>query len=79
MIDAASFRENNPNHFFPSIDEKPLEDDDYKDCEDCENSKDISSGNDRVVIKGKTFYPPEELILYSEIVYEFCFLIKRWD
>ena len=27
MIDAASFREKNPNYFFPSIAEKPFEDD----------------------------------------------------
>jgi len=92
MIDAASFRENNPNYFFPSIDEKPLEDDDdpdlrrrslkglgsREDCEDCEDSEDISSGNDRVVTKGKAFCPPEELILCSETVYGFCFLTKRW-
>ena len=92
MIDAASFREKNPNYFFPSIDEKPLEDDDHldlrrwsskglqsrEDCEDSEDSEDISSGNDRVVTKGKAFCPPEELILCSETVYRFCFLTKRW-
>jgi hypothetical protein len=72
MIDAASFRENNPNYFFPSIDEKLLEDDDDS------NSEDTPSGNDRVVTKGKAGCPPEELILCSETVYGFCFLTKRW-
>jgi hypothetical protein len=40
MINAALFRENNLNYFFPSIDEKPLEDNDDS------NSEDIPSGND---------------------------------
>ena len=70
MIDAASFRENNPNYFFPSIDEKPLDGDDNS------NSEEISFGNDQVVTKGKTFCLSEELILCSETAYGFCFLTK---
>ena len=74
MIDAASFREKNPNYFFPSIDEKPFEDD----LDDNSHSEEISSGNDRVITKEKTFCLPEELILCSETIYGFCFLTKRW-
>jgi hypothetical protein len=47
MIDAASFREKNPNYFFLSIDEKPFEDN----LNDDSHSEDISSGNNGVVIK----------------------------
>ena len=72
IIDAASFREKNPNYFFPNINEKPFEDD----PDDDSNSKDKSSGNDGVVTKRKAFYPPEELLLYSETVYGFYFTTK---
>jgi hypothetical protein len=74
MIDAASFREKNPNYFFPSIDEKPFEDD----LDDDSHSEDRSSGNDGVVTKRKASCPPEELLLCSETVYGFCFITKLW-
>jgi hypothetical protein len=70
MIDAASFREKNPNYFFPSIDEKPFED-------DLNDSEDKSSENDRTVIKQKAFCPPEEFLLCSETTYGFCFITKQ--
>jgi hypothetical protein len=40
IIDSTLFRENNPNYFFLSIDEKLLEDNDDS------NSEDIPSGSD---------------------------------
>jgi hypothetical protein len=73
MIDAASFREKNPNYFFPSIDEKPFEDD-----PDSSQDDDSNSGNDRVVTKRKAFCSPDELLLCSETVYGFCFITKLW-
>jgi hypothetical protein len=41
MINAASFREKNPNYFFSSIDEKPFEND-----PDSFQDDDSNSGND---------------------------------
>jgi hypothetical protein len=78
MIDAALFREKNPNYFFPSIDEKPFEDDPGFSQDDDSNSEDRSSRNDGVVTKRKAFCSPEELLLCSETVYGFCFITKLW-
>jgi hypothetical protein len=78
MIDAVSFREKNPNYFFPSIDEKPFEDDPDSSQDDDSNSEGRSSGNDRVVTKRKAFCSPDELLLCSETVYGFCFITKLW-
>jgi hypothetical protein len=69
MVDAVSFRERNPNYFFPQIDERSLQDsllleDDFK--------------NDREVTKQRTSYTAEDMLLCSATVYGFCFRTKRW-
>ena len=74
MIDAASFREKNPNYFFPSINENLFEDN----LDDDSYSEDRSLGNGRVVTKRKGHCPPEELLYCSETVYGFCLDIKHW-
>jgi hypothetical protein len=77
MIDAATFREKNPNYFFPRIDVKPFEDDPDFSRDDDSYFED-KSGNDRVVTKRKVFCSPEESLLCSETVYGFCFSTKLW-
>jgi hypothetical protein len=72
MINTALFREKNSNYFFPNINEKPFEDN----LNDDSNFKNKSSGNNGVIIKRKVFCSPEELLLYNETVYGFCFTIK---
>jgi hypothetical protein len=69
MVDAVSFRERNPNYFFPQVDERSLQDDllledDFK--------------NDREVTKQRTSYTAEDMLLCSATVYGFCFRTKRW-
>jgi hypothetical protein len=69
MINAASFREKNPNYFFLSIDEKPFED-------DLNNFEDKSSENDKTVTKQKAFCPLKEFLLCSKTIYGFYFITK---
>jgi hypothetical protein len=68
MVDAVSFRERNPNYFFPQVDERSLQDDlllenDFK--------------NDREITKQRTSYTAEDMLLYSATVYGFYFRTKR--
>lgn len=72
MVDAVSFRERNPNYFFPQVDERSPQDDLFPEDEE-DDSK-----NDREVTKKRTSYTPEDLLLCSATVYGFCFQTKRW-
>ncbi len=69
MVDAVSFRERNPNYFFPQVDERSPEDDLFSEDD---------SRNDREVTKKRASYTPEDLLLCSPTVYGFCFHTKRW-
>src|ERR1700742_3273926 len=79
MVNAASFREKNPNYFFPRLGDKSSEG--YKwlwgiDSEDA--SGDDSSETGREVQRQKIPCSTEDLLVYSETVYAFCFQRKRW-
>jgi hypothetical protein len=64
MVDAVSFRERNPNYFFPQVDERSSLDDLFSEDD---------SKNDREVTKQRASYTPEDLLLCSATVYGFCF------
>jgi hypothetical protein len=68
IVDAISFRERNPNYFFPQVDERSLEDD---------LSLEDNSRNDREVTKKRTSYIPGDLLLCSLTVYTFYFYTKQ--
>ena len=68
MVDAVSFRERNPNYFFPQVDERSFHDDLLED----------GLKNDREVTKQRTSCTAEDMLLCSATVYGFCFRTKRW-
>ena len=90
MINAISFKENNLNYFFSNINEKLFKNNDnfnlrkwsskilksHKNYKNYKDFEDISFENDHMITKEKDFCFLEELILYNEIIYKFCFLIK---
>jgi hypothetical protein len=77
MINAVLFKKKNPNYIFLYLDEKSSKDNIEFSLSNNLNSKNNSSGNNRKIIKWKTSYTREELLLCSETIYGFCFNIKR--
>jgi hypothetical protein len=79
MVDAASFRDENPNYFFPRVDEKLSKDDSGFLLDDDDSiPEDSSPRNDREVTKRKMSCPAEQLLLCSESVYGFCLVTNQW-
>lgn len=76
MVDATSFRDENPNYFFPRVDEKLSKDVFLND--DDSISEDSSPRNDREVTKPRMSCPVEQLLLCSESVYGFCLVTNQW-
>lgn len=77
MVDAASFRERNPNYFFPHLDDKSSEGGIGLSIFDS-GSEDDGSENGREVTKRKITCSADDLLVCSETVYAFCFQTKRW-
>ena len=79
MVDAASFREKNPNYFFPCLDDKSSEGGRWLWSNASEAaSEEDSSESGREVKKQKIPCSTEDLLVCSETVYAFCFQRKRW-
>ena len=77
MVNAASFREKNPNYFFPRVDDKPSKGRRWLYSTE-DDSGDDSSEIGREVKTQKIPCSTEDLLICSETIYAFCFQRKRW-
>jgi hypothetical protein len=77
IINIVSFKKKNLNYFFLYLDEKLFENNIEFSLSDNLNSENNSSGNNRKIIKRKTFYTRKELLFYNKTIYGFCFNTKR--
>ncbi|KAL9616324.1 MAG: hypothetical protein Q9160_008803 [Pyrenula sp. 1 TL-2023] len=81
MVDAVSFREKNPNYFFPRVNEKPygLSLDDIEiSLSHTFNPDDDADGNENDVIKERISHTEQDLLLCKPTVFAFCLSSKQW-
>jgi hypothetical protein len=81
MVDAISFKEKNPDYFFPTVNKRPSEDINlninlYNPPIHFPDSKDGSSRNNGKITKPKTFYTDEDLLLCKPTIFDFSLSIK---
>ncbi|KAL6241869.1 hypothetical protein RBB50_011114 [Rhinocladiella similis] len=77
IVDAATFRERNPNYFFPRLDDKSTEGGSIWDLSLHATSENESSPSGEVT-KEKIPCSSDDLLICSETVYAFCLQTKRW-